>query len=303
MKQKTNLSLGSRFLSGFGHAWEWLIQKWVETTGKEVDAAQVPWLAGPTGKYKIGSGFYESYASEAGLTLQHLPDAGLLQKESFDSLKSSHFAPEKVHPAVRDFYERTARYTLDVWVQWGGLISPFARFMITSISHNIEQLNLPLTPLTTSSGMSSEIIGLARKSANPPSIVYTGWLRKTNATGEIVYAGFYTTCQPPAYVGRCVKVVFPLPQGSATVLLKPVNGPGGSLKLVSRGRRFGGPGYYRIHRKSNGRLRVKHIPIEETIHVYFEGDDEFGVLHTVHDFKFWKLRFLTLHYRMTIKQK
>jgi hypothetical protein len=261
-----------------------------------------------------------------------LPDAGLLQ--DFDSLRSAHFAPEKVHPAVRDFYESTARYTLDAWVQWGGPISPLARLMITSISRNIEQLNLPLTPLTTSRGMSSEIIGFLRTPSQPNpaiststassadairsvqakepeptrSFVYAGWLRKNNATGEIIYAGFYTTCLPPDYKGRCVKVVFPLPQGSATVILKPLNGPDGSLKLVSRGRKFGGPGYYRIHKVSSRRLRVKHVPIEETIHVYFAKDKDkapaqSGVLHTVHHFKFWGLKFLTLHYRMALKQE
>jgi hypothetical protein len=58
-------------------------------------------------------------------------------------------------------------------------------------------------------------------------------------------------------------------------------------------------------------VRVKHVPIEETIHVYFAKDKDVaarvstlsGVLHTVHDFKFCGLKFLTLHYRMTPKQK
>lgn len=298
MNKRTASGPFQRILLTIGRAWERLIQFWVERTGKEVDPAQVPWLAGPTGKRKIGPGFYDSYAAEAGLTVQRVPDAGLLQRESFDSLKSATFSPELIHPAVRDFYEHTARYSLDVWVQWAGLISPFARFMITSISHNIEQLNLPLTPLSTSYGMSSEIISLARTQPPPPTIVYTGWLRKTNSTGEIVYAGFYTTCRPPAYAGNCVKVVFPLPQGSATVLLRPTNGPDGSLKLISKGSKFGGPGYYRVHRTRKGNLRVKHIPIQETIHVYVEKE----VLHTIHDFKFLGLRFLTLHYRMVLKR-
>src|SRR5687768_1124143 len=140
MNQKIIMGISSRTLSIFGRVWEWLIQRWVENTGREVDAAHAPWIAGPTGTHKIGPGFYENYAREAGLIIQHLPDAGLLQKQSFDSLRSAHFAPEKVHPAVRDFYERTARYTLDAWVQWAGPISPFARLMITSISRNIEQL-------------------------------------------------------------------------------------------------------------------------------------------------------------------
>jgi hypothetical protein len=169
--------------------------------------------------------------------------------------------------------------------------------MISSISRNIEQLVLPLTPLTTSHGMSSEVISLADEQTGV--VAYAGWLRKAVSTGEIVYAGFYTTCQPPRHAGRCVKVVFPLPRGSATVILRPVNGSGGSFKLVSEGRKFGGPGYYRVHRTRGGGLRVKYVPIEETIHVYVSDD---GALRTDHHFNFWGLRFLTLHYKIARKQ-
>ena len=289
------MKLTSSLSSKFGLAWEWLIQAWVEHTGRAVEAESVPWLAGPTGTRRIGTSFYESYAREEGLTLERRPDSGLL--ESFAVLKSARFAPEKVHPAVVDFYEKTSRYTLDAWVQWTGPLSPFARAMISSISRNIEQLVLPLTPLTTSHGMSSEVITLADERTG--AVAYAGWLRKAVSTGEIVYAGFYTTCKPPGYPGRCVKVVFPLPRGSATVILRPVNGPNGSLKLVSEGRKFGGPGYYRVQRARSRGLRVKYVPIEETIHVYVSDG---GVLRTDHHFNFWGLRFLTLHYKIATKQ-
>jgi hypothetical protein len=210
-------------------------------------------------------------------------------------LRSAEFEPDKAHPEIANFYEKTAGYALDAWVQWAGPFSPFARFMISAISRNIEQLILPLSPLMTSHGMSSRIISMADPKTG--NIVYSGWLRTTVASGDIVYAGFYTTCQPPNYGGRCVKVVFPLPKGSATVVLKPVNVPGGSFKLVSAGRKFGGPGYYRIHQLKNGDLRVKQIPIKEAIHVYMED----GVLRTDHHFKFWRFPFLMLHYKITRK--
>jgi hypothetical protein len=285
----------NRLTLAFGDLWEWTIQKWVAYTGRSVRVEDVPWLAGPIGGRKIGQGFYESYARGAGLTVEDRPDAGLLP--SFAALKGPHFSPEMVQPLVADFYERTAHYTLDAWVQWSGPLSPFARIMISSISRNIEQLVLPLTPLTTSQGMSSQIISMVDKKTG--TVAFSGWLRKAVATGEIVYAGFYTTCDPPGYDGRCVKVVFPLPEGSATVILKPTNAARGSFKLVSEGHKFGGPGYYRVHRQKDGTLRVKHIPIEETIHVYV---DDKGTLRTDHHFNFWGLRFLTLHYKIARKQ-
>ena len=49
-----------------------------------------------------------------------------------------------------------------------------------------------------------------------------------------------------------MKVVFLLPGGSATVLLRPENRPDGSLALVSDRDGFGGAGYYRVHRAEEG---------------------------------------------------
>lgn len=287
------MKLSERVVSRIGGVWEKAIQQWVRLTGRAVEPSAAAWLAGPVGFSRIGPGFYENYARTAGLTVQDLPHAGLLQ--DFAALRSARFDPEQVHPDIVDFYERTAHYTLDAWVQWSGPFSPFARSLISAISRNIEQLVLPLTPLTTSQGMSSRIITLADGAGE---VAYSGWLRKAISTGEIVYAGFYTTCQPPEFAGPCVKTVFPLPHGSATVILRPTNGPNRSFKLISSGRKFGGPGYYRIHRTKSGILRVKHIPIKETIHVYVDAND---VLRTDHHFKFWGLKFLTLHYKISAK--
>lgn len=64
--------------------------------------------------------------------------------------------------------------------------------------------------------------------------------------------------------------MFPLPGGSATVILRPENRPDGSFVLVSEGDRFGDAGYYREHRTG-----------------------------TDHAFRFMGLRFLDLHYEIT----
>ena len=109
-------------------------------------------------------------------------------------------------------------------------------------------------------------------------------------------AGLYTTCGLPRARGRFFKGVYPLPGGSATTIFRPENRPDGTFALVSDGRRFGEAGYYRIHRTTGGALRVKRIPMEETIHVFV---DSGGTLHARHTFAFWQARFLTLHYEIT----
>jgi hypothetical protein len=96
--------------------------------------------------------------------------------------------------------------------------------------------------------------------------------------------------------GRFFKGVYPLPGGSATTIFRPENRPDGSFALVSDGRRFGEAGYYRIHRTDGGALRVKRVPMEETIHVFVDSE---GVLHARHTFALWRARFLDLHYEIT----
>lgn len=274
---------------------EWSIQQWICRTGRAVFGAEVPWLAGPVGAGKIGADIYTAYAQQANLHLQLNPsEAGLLS--DFTLLRSRTFDPNQVHRTIHHFYERTAAYTFDVWSEWRSIIQPFAKLLITSVSQSIEQLNLPLAPLATSHGMTSEIL----RFINPESgdMPYAGWLRKLPTTGQVVYAGFYTICTPPAAPGPCVKVVFPLPGGSTTVILQPENLADGSFALVSAGSRFGGPGYYRIHQMNNTTLRVKLVPLKERIHVYL---DEYNVLRTNHTFTFLGTHFLSLHYKMSCK--
>jgi hypothetical protein len=289
------MGTGASLLAPVGMVIQWLIQQWVRWTGKLVHTEDVPWLVGVIGDNKIGADFYQNYARNSGLEIiRNQPEVGLL--EDFNCLRGADFDPERVDPKVKHFYERTVEYTLDVWLQWSGVLPLFAKLLITLVSRPIEQLNLPLSSLETSRGMSSEILRLIDKSSN--KVAYTGWLRKTVANEAVVYAGFYTTCRPPNASGECVKVVFPLPSGSTTVILRPENQEDGSFKLISAGTSFGSPGYYRIHQVGPSKLRVKYIPIKETIHVY---QDAHQVLRTDHIFMFWGYKFLTLHYKMSPK--
>ncbi len=127
---------------------------------------------------------------------------------------------------------------------------------------------------------------------------YTGWLRRSAVTGEAMLAGLYTTCTLPRAAGRFFKGVYPLPGGSATTFFRPENRPDGSFALVSDGRRFGEAGYYRVHRADDGTLRVKSLPMEETIHACVSSG---GALHANHTFAFWRARFLTFHYEISCR--
>jgi hypothetical protein len=286
-------SVKDKIVIKFGHLLEWSIQKWIIASGKTVNIADVPWMTGPSSTaYKIGPSFYQDYAKLHDLQVkENDKDAGLL--DDFSALKSTHFAPEKVHPEVHRFYEKTSCYKMDVWSQWFGLLQPFAKTLIATVSAEIEQFNLPISPLEVSKGMSSQVIKLVNRKSNKTE--FTCWLRKAEAHGKVIYAGFYTTCKPPLYDGQCVKVVFPLPSGFVSVILKPEHQPDGSFKLISHGNKFGEPGYYRVHQLNEKTLKVKYLPLKEMIHVYVDKDN---VLRTDHEFRFWGMKFLHLHYKM-----
>lgn len=81
--------------------------------------------------------------------------------------------------------------------------------MIYSVSRNFQQLNQPTGSPRVDAGMTSELIRLSDPAIGEEP--YACWLRRSKLTGEVVYAGFYTSCELPGREGRFVKVVFPYP--------------------------------------------------------------------------------------------
>jgi hypothetical protein len=259
--------------------------------GRRVRLSDLPWLDGPIGPRKIGPSFHTSLATAAELDVQQggelglLPDCAVLDGDGFDA--------GRMHPAVRDFYERTCRYHLDVWSQWSPLFWPFGWALITFVSRRMEQLNFPMYPIETARGMTSEVEQLVDRDGR---VVYTSWLRRNSGTGMVIYSGLYSSATPPGG-GPCVKVVFPVSGGNATVLLRPHVNDDGSLELSSAGKRFGDPGFYRITGMRDGSARIWYVRrFTERFHVYADTD---GSVRTDHFLKWSGLPVLHLHYHIT----
>jgi hypothetical protein len=253
--------------------------------GRTHRRADVPWLAGPLGGPVIGDAPYRDAAAAEGLTLERrATDGGLVP--DFTAL-----AVPDCNPRVRDFYEHTTSYAMDVWSRTYFPASIALALLVTTISRQVKQLNFPLSPLDTAHGMASEIILLRRADG---TIRYTGWFR---TIGEhVLYTGFYMTERPPGEASPCVKVVFPMPGGNATVILRPGTLPDGSFTLDSGGRRFGQAGFYRVQARGPDHLRVWHIrTLRERFHVYV---DAAGVLRCDHTVRFLGLPVLHLHYKI-----
>ncbi|MEM9023773.1 MAG: hypothetical protein AAGB22_08520, partial [Bacteroidota bacterium] len=136
------------------------IQRWVATSGRTVDFQQYPYLRGPMADSKvIGDRFYETVAQQEGLRIER-PEAGGLLANFRAVLDPGNPNYGGVDPGVTDFYEHTTRYKLDVWSQWYAPISWAAKLLIRMVSTDMQQLNIPMDPLETSYGMSSDIIQL-----------------------------------------------------------------------------------------------------------------------------------------------
>lgn len=287
--------LQNMFASTSGNLLDRITQRWVQLTGRVVDfTAEHRWLDGPTGEpCGIGVEYFQEFARKHQLRIG--PGIGLLERFSF--LRSSTFDPRQVSQHVLDFYERTSDYSLDAWSEWSGLFRPFGRMLALIFSRRLQQLNVPLSPLDTSRGVSSEILRVS----DPRSgrAMFTAWLRRLLGSGDVLYAGAYSTCQLPSHEGAHVKVVFPLPNGSAIVIMRPMVHEDGSFSVASHGKGFGDPGFYfTVHSRRGTHARYVRA-LRESIRVYATED---GVVRADHVLSLFRLTFLRLHYRMVRKQ-
>ncbi len=270
----------------------WFIYALIWIFGRTHKKSDIGWLMGPLGGDVIGDAPYGDVAEKESLTVErHAQKGGLVP--SFEQLRSPRFDPQKTQAPVRDFYEHTAEFAMDVWSQTFFPSSMVLWLLVRTISRQVNQLNFPLSPLETAHGMVSEIISLRRADG---TVRYTGWFRTLAEHEHVLYTGFYMTERAPVLDEPCVKVVFPMPRGNATVVLRPSLDTDGSFRLDSTGTRFGDSGFYRVQARDKERVRVWHIrSLKEKFHVYV---DEQGVLRCDHGVHFLGLPVLKLHYKI-----
>jgi hypothetical protein len=217
-------------------------------------------------------------------------DYGLLDR--FDDFGLAPSDRARLRPEIVEFYERTINYEFEVWSEWCSFYRPFAGALARLFSRRLQQLNLPLSPLDTSKGIRSQIYKLFDREGRSR---HTVWYRHLKSTDEVVYSGLYGHCQIPDG-RRCLKVVFPLPRGNATVVMTPHVTEEGGLKLVSHGKAFGDPGFYFLLTDSKGMHHARYLPkFHEWIEVYV---DKEGVLRADHVLNLGRTRALQLHYRI-----
>jgi len=236
--------------------------------GQEWVAAEAERHGGPTPCVEDGSGL--------------MPSMAALDGPGFDS--------RRLRPEVRDFYEHTSAWHVEVWSGWSPLFWPGGEVISRVWGRRVEQLALPMRPLDVARGMDSLVTPIRDAAGRQ---VAAAWTRTLRGDGRPVFSGAYSTRTLPGARGPSVHVAFPLESGNVQVFLRPSLAPGGGLLLESGRGRFGQDGAYVVVR--DGGTHAARVPLHETFHVFV---DEHGVLRTDHQLRLWGASAVRLHYRL-----
>lgn len=274
---------------------DWVTQQWIILFGKKIDPQEFKWLLGPFGNVDgIGEKFIKQLVEKENLIVDSdSKNKGLLN--SIHQLELSKKELNSLSKEVIEFYEQTSNYSFDLKVKWNPVFKLFGYLLKLIFSNRIEQLNVPIKNNIEGQNMQSNIIKLNDKATNKPK--RTIWLRTFKKTNQVVYSGVYETCKIPNGI-VCIKAIFPLPNGSATVILEPKVAENGALILNSNGSKIGDSGFYFILNDKNDNIWIKHIKsFKDSLTVNCENES----LKAIQTMTFYGIKVLKFEY--TIKKQ
>lgn len=274
---------------------DWFTQQWVILTGRKINPSNEKWLMGPFGELNgIGEKFINQLAEKENLSIQrNLRNIGLLA--SIHQLNLSDVELNKLSQKVIDFYEKTSNYELEFKVKWNPFFKLFGFIINRLFSKRINQLNIPLQN-NNQEKLSSEIIQLIDNNTN--EVKYTIWLRKVESTGEVIYSGIYGTCTLPSNQ-TCIKAIFPLPKGNATVIMKASVGKNNELILDSSGKKYGEAGFYFLLSDSKDNYWAKFISsFTDKLIIRENGEN----LIATQKLKLWNIKVSEFNYKINYTQ-
>jgi hypothetical protein len=258
---------------------------------ERVRAQDVPFVVplGSQTRY-VGTGYVRSLAQVlGGRYTPDVEDIGIVA--SLDALAGPSFDPAGIDPLVREFYEHTTRFALDIVPEWRLWVRPGYLLYRTVVARPLGQASVPMSQREAQRGVRSRIDTITGLPDGSETI--RGWIRSAADTGEPIYVGIYTTYRREGH--GYVSVGFPLPQASFTATLAPSARPGGGLILNSRSE-LDQPGHYLTYiDPGTGSLTTVGVRgFAERLDVSVDG----AGLRAEHAFWVFGFPFLVLHYRM-----
>lgn len=238
----------------------------------------------------VGTGYIRELANVLGGTYTaDAADVGIVA--SLDSLAGPEFDPSQVDQRVREFYEHTTRFSLDIVPEWRLWVRPGYLLYRNLVARPLGQASVPMNQRETQRGIRSRIDTIS--APDEDVVAVRGWIRSFADTDEPIYIGVYTTyrSEDRGYVS----VGFPLPQASFTATLVPSLRPDGGLTLSSRSE-LKHPGHYLTYIDPESReLTTAEVNgFGEQLDVFVED----GELRAEHAFWIFGMPFMVLHYTM-----
>tara|TARA_R110002167_G_scaffold15520_1_gene61936 strand:- start:95 stop:967 length:873 start_codon:yes stop_codon:yes gene_type:complete len=272
---------------------DWITQQWVILFGEKIIPNKNKWLLGPFGKTNgIGIKFIEQLAETEQLVIDKSKiNKGILH--SISQLNLSEKELDKLSKNVIDFYENTSNYDFDLNIKWNPFFKILGNLLNILFSSRIQQLNIPMDNSKESKALESKIIHLTNKHNKEVERII--WLRTFKNSEQVVYSGVYETCTIPNGE-TCIKAIFPLPNGNATVILNPSVGENGELILTSSGKKIGDSGFYFLLNDSEGNLWTKFIKSFKDQLIVSSINEKIKAKQTL---TLWGLRVLTFEYKIT----
>ncbi|HLU30608.1 MAG TPA: hypothetical protein VK088_02520 [Acidimicrobiia bacterium] len=259
---------------------------------EDADPGTVPYVVPLVEKQGyVGVDYLRRHADEIGGAFARNPtDIGIV--DSIDRLAGPSFDPARVDPLIREFYEHTSRFDLEIvprWRPWMRL--PYLAYR-EMFARPLGQANAPFQIEEVGGGVVSWIDTIDVDGDGRPD--FRAWVRAYAGTLEPLYVGIYTTFR--ADDTGYVSVGFPLPTGSFTATLHPSHRGDGDLLLTSRHLDPRVGHYLSLVDPDTGHVSVAELTtFHEEIHVYLRD----GRLLTDHRFFLGRTEFMSLHYTIS----
>jgi hypothetical protein len=266
----------------------------VSLLAERAKAEELPFIVpvAARGRY-VGTDYVRELAETVGGSYRaDAPDLGILA--SLDALTGPQFDPALVHADVREFYEHTTRFTLDIAPEWRLWVRPGYLLYRSVVARPLGQADVPMNQREAQRGVQSRI-----DTITPPAgdaVAVRGWIRSYADNDQPIYVGIYTTYRhgDRGYVS----VGFPLPHSGFTATLLPLPRDGGGLVLTSRGETGQEGHYLAFVDPDTGDLAAAAVRgFAEQLDVYVQDGD----LRADHAFRVFGLPFLVLHYQISRK--
>jgi len=244
----------------------------------------------------VGADFFDRFARRVhGTILGTVGDIGLV--ESLDDLRSPLFDPDKVHPVIRKFYEHTSSFDLDFTIRWNPLVRPFGWIYDRLLAKRMKQLIIPMDrDLLCKLDSWLEIMHFDK---SDPDV--RCWIRVDPESHLPVYVGAYKTYRSmmDGEPARYVSVAFPVPGGTITTVLTPMNFEGNEMQLDTRYKKSTENGLYIVIPHKRSFTMLPAFGLAEHFRLWPVETTAPPSVKVIHDCYWLGMRAFELHYQIT----